>query len=136
MKTFVVSIPKSGTYMIRELLDRIGLVSSHLHVSERKTYDYSKVSIEKGRKQPGSCSTSMNLTKSIEQIPENSFAVGHLPYNKETIKILEPLNVLFLKRDFKETVISMMLFLLESGRVKRHNRDRDWSKNETRANNL
>ena len=44
MKTFVISIPKAGTYLIREILEHAGLGKSQLHVSESGTYDYSKIS--------------------------------------------------------------------------------------------
>ena len=126
MKTFVITIPKSGTYLMRELLEQIGLKSSYLHISERGTYDYSKVSLEKGRKNPQSCLKQMSLEESLNNIPENSFAVGHLTHTPRIIDLLSSFNVLFLKRDFKDTVLSRMLFLLQTGRANRQASDKIW----------
>ena len=126
MKTFVITIPKSGTYLMRELLEQIGLKASYLHISERGTYDYSKVSLEKGRKNPQSCLKQMTLKESLNNISENSFAVGHLTHTTRIVDLLDSFNVLFLKRDFKDTVLSRMLFLLQTGRANRQTSDKIW----------
>jgi len=125
-KTFVISIPKAGTYLMRELLDQIGLDSSHLHVSYQGTYDYSKVSIDEGRRRPRSCFTPMTIEQSINDIPENSFAVGHLPYSASLEKILDGFTIIFIGRDVKETVLSAMIFLLESGRAHLRPKEKPW----------
>lgn len=126
MKTFAITIPKAGTYLMRELLEQIGLKGSYLHISERGTNDYSKVTLEHGRKNPHVCFKKMTLEESLNNIPENSFAVGHLGYSPHTANLLSTFNVILLKRDFKETILSRMLFLLQTGRGNRQKESKFW----------
>ena len=126
MKAFIISIPKSGTYLLRELLEQLGLGKSHLHITESGTFDYSKVSYEVGRRNPRKCKTRMTLKESLDKIPENSFAVSHLTYTKEHTKLLKSFKVIFIGRDIKEVYLSYMVYQLETGRAERYHEDKCW----------
>jgi len=117
MKTIVVSTPKSGTYLMRELLDNIGLHSSYLHITMTGIYDYSKVSLEEGRSNPYSCFTACSLKKSLSSIKDNSFALSHLPCTDRNIELLSDFNIIYLTRDIKESILSFMLFSINTGRA-------------------
>ncbi len=127
MKTFIISVPKSGTYLMREILEQAGAGRSQLHISESGTYDYSKISYDLGRRQPNKCKTRMPLKDSLDLIPENSFAVGHLAYSEETAELLKDFNVLFIGRDIKAVYISFMIYQLETGRALRDPIDDVWA---------
>ncbi len=133
MKTFIISIPKSGTYLMREILEQAGAGHSQLHISESGTYDYSKISYELGRRQPNRCKTRMSLKDSLDRIPENSFAVGHLAYSEETVELLKDFNVLFIGRDIKAVYLSFMIYQLETGRALRDVQDRTWTSDNNPA---
>ena len=128
MKTFIISVPKSGTYLLREILEQAGAAPSQLHISESGTYDYSKISYELGRRQPNKCKTRMPLEESLALIPENSFAVGHLAYSPETADMLKDFNVLFVGRDIKEIYLSFMIYQIETGRALRDPIDDSWAR--------
>ena len=112
---------------MREILEQAGLGKSQLHISESGTYDYSKISYEEGRRKPNRCKTRMPLAESLAQIPENSFAVGHLAYSPETAELLKDFNVLFIGRDIKEVYLSFMIYQLETGRALRDPIDANWA---------
>ena len=119
MKTFIISVPKSGTYLMREILEQAGLGRSQLHISESGTYDYSKISYEDGRRKPNLCKTRMPLYESLAQIPDRSYAVGHLAYSPQTAELLKDYNVLWIGRDIKEIYLSFMIYQLETDRALR-----------------
>jgi len=125
MKTFLISIPKSGTYLMRELLSEI-LVDSHLHVIGGGVYDYSRVSVEEGRRNPQSCFIPMTFSDVLSFIPEGSFAMGHLGYSEDREKQLEGFRLLLMKRDFEECALSGMRWLLRTGRALKKYRNTDW----------
>lgn len=131
MKTFIISIPKSGTYLIREIMENAGFGKSHLHVSESGLFDYSKISFEEGRRNPRKCKTYMPLKVSLKKIPDNSFAVGHLMYSKEAINLLKDFNIIFIGRNPKEVYLSFMIYQLETGRALRYKEDLVWANEKT-----
>ncbi len=130
MKVFVISIPKSGTYLIREILEQFGFDRSYLHISETGTYDYSKISFDESRRNPQQCLSKMPLEKSLKNVPQNSFAVGHLKYSMTTAELLKDFNVIFIGRDVKETILSYMIYGLETGRALRNEADQIWISEE------
>lgn len=134
MKTFVISIPKAGTYLVREILEQAGLKKSQLHISESGTYDYSKISYKEGRRKPNKCKTRMPLAQSLKQIPNGSFAVGHLAHSPETIKLLKDFNVLFIGRSIKEVFLSFMVYQIETGRALRDPIDKKWARTKNFEN--
>ncbi len=118
---------------MREILEQAGAGKSQLHISETGTYDYSKISYELGRQRPNKCKTRMPLKDSLDQIPDNSFAVGHLAYSEETAKLLEDFNVLFIGRDIKAVYLSFMIYQLETGRALRDSQDATWANDSNPA---
>lgn len=126
MKAFVNSIPKSGTYLVRELLESLGCGKSHLHISERGTYDYSKITFEEGRRTPQKCLVRQRLLSSLNNIPNGSFAVGHLKYKSRVVEALKPFNIIFLCRAPKQTIISYLVYNIETGRALRDPYDKQW----------
>jgi len=120
VKTFVTSVPKSGTYLLRQILEIAGLGNHQLHISELGTYDYSKVSMATGRRSPTSCLVRMSLSSSLAAIPEGGFAVGHLECSEANRQALDGLRVIFITRNnLKDTVLSYMVHQIETGRALR-----------------
>lgn len=126
MKTIVISTPKSGTYLLREILESIGMPPSHLHLSVGGVHDYSKVSLEQGRANPSLCYTSQSLAKSLKDIPDNGYGLSHLFFNEATKKLLSDFNIIFVSRDIRGSLLSRMRFWLNTGRVDRNVRDTTW----------
>ena len=124
MRIFVVSIPKSGTYLLREILERMGFAASHRHISERGTYDYASISRQEGRSNPQKCLQRMPLKQSLQQVPEGSFAVGHLDFRH--YEALQEFEVIYLYRDLADTVLSYMIYVMETGRAWRSKADQVW----------
>jgi hypothetical protein len=128
MKTFVCSVPKSGTYLLRQILEFAGLGKHHLHISLHGTYDYSKISREVADRNPASCRTMMSIAESVNRIPEGGFAVGHLPCTKSTRKDLAGVRVVFVsRRNLKDTVLSYMVHQHSTERCERSKANLVWS---------
>ena len=67
------------------------------------------------------------LDKSLQRVKENSFAVGHIPYNSNTKRCLQPFKIILLDRNIHDAVMSHMIFQIESGRCDRYEHNRVWS---------
>lgn len=126
MKVFLITVPKAGTYLLSAIMQNMGVHRSHLHISDKGHNDYSRIPFEIRRKDPGKSFTEMPLAKSLSLVRDGSFAVGHLRHTAEAEEALQPFRLLFAGRKPKDTLLSRMLFLLESGRAHRWDKDRPW----------
>ena len=124
MKTFLISIPKSGTYLMREFLSEI-LVDSHIHITRGGIYDYSKVSVEEGRINKRSCFVPMTFANALVYIPDGSFGMGHLSCSHGIEEQLKGFRLIFIKRGFEECARSGMNWLLKTGRSRKY-QDQSW----------
>src|SRR5580700_5477984 len=84
-RVIVVSIPKSGTYLVAEFLKALGYRWTGMHLAELAYTDYSGSALEDARRDPGRFARSEPLSISLERIHAGDFAVGHLPFKADII---------------------------------------------------
>lgn len=113
----VVSLPKSGTYLVAELLKALGYRSTGMHLAENAYSDYSGAGIQEARRDPGRFARSEPLAKSLTRIQPGEFAVGHLPFNEATQEATARFKRLYLTRDLRTALISYMRFMHSTGRL-------------------
>jgi Sulfotransferase domain len=116
-RVIVVSIPKSGTYLVAECLKALGYRWTGMHLAESAYTDYSGSALEDARRDPGRFARSEPLSIALERIRAGDFAVGHLPCKDEIIEATRPFKRLFLARDLRTALISYMRFLHSTGRL-------------------
>jgi hypothetical protein len=116
-RVIVVSIPKSGTYLVAEFLKALGYRWTGMHLAELAYTDYSGSVLEDARRDPGRFARSEPLSISLERIHAGDFAVGHLPFKDEIIDATRPFKRLFLTRDLRAALISYMRFMHSTGRL-------------------
>jgi len=116
-RVIVVSIPKSGTYLVAELLKALGYRWTGMHLAETAYTDYSNSNLEQARQDPGRFARSEPLSTSLGRIRPGEFAVGHLPFKDEVIEATRPLKCLYVTRDLRSALISYMRFMHSTGRL-------------------
>jgi Sulfotransferase domain len=116
-RVIVVSIPKSGTYFVAELLKALGYRWTGMHLAETAYTDYSGSALEQARQDPGRFARSEPLSASLNRIHSGEFAVGHLPFKDEIVEAARPFKRLFVTRDLRLALISYMRFMQSTGRL-------------------
>lgn len=116
MKYFIISKPKSGTYLCSNILKILGLIQTFMHISEKYYHQYDPNNIEDGRLNPKKYQLSVPIEKSILKVPENSFAVGHLQPKKENLQLLVDFKKIFLHRNLEDRKMSAGRWTLETPR--------------------
>ncbi len=116
-RVIVVSIPKSGTYLVAEVLKALGYRWTGMHLSETAYTDYSGSTLEEARHDPGRFARSEALPASLARIRAGEFAVGHLPFKAEVLEMTSSFKRIYVTRDLRLALISYMRFLQTTGRL-------------------
>ncbi len=116
-RVVVVSMPKSGTYLVAELLKTLGYRWTGMHLAETAYTDYSGSRLQEAREDPGRFARSEPLGTALTRIHAGEFAVGHLPFKDDVIEATRPFRRLFVTRDLRSALISYMRFMQTTGRL-------------------
>jgi Sulfotransferase domain len=116
-RVIVVSIPKSGTYLVAELLKALGYRWTGMHLAETAYTDYGGSALDQARQDPGRFARSEPLSASLNRIHAGEFAVGHLPFKDDVVEATRPFKRLFVTRDLRVALISYMRFMQSTGRL-------------------
>jgi hypothetical protein len=116
-RVLLVSIPKSGTYLVAELLKALGYRWTGMHLAETAYTDYSGSALEEARREPGRFTRKEPLSTSLANIRAGEFAVGHLPFKPEIVEATRSFKRIYLTRDLRLALISYMRFMHSTGRL-------------------
>lgn len=112
----ICTIPKSGTYLFSELLDRLGCVPTRLHLSRHSLTDYRFASLRDAREDYERFQRELHLEDAVGLLRAGQFAVGHLACDDDFRKCLNPVKKIFTYRDLRDGLVSYMRFLASTGR--------------------
>ncbi len=113
----VISIPKSGTYLMTEILKNLGYSWTGMHLAEEAYTDYASANLEDARENPALFARSEPLTESLTRIGPGEFAVGHLPFRVPVLKETARFKRIYMTRDLRVALVSYMRFLRVTGRL-------------------
>lgn len=112
----VCTIPKSGTYLFSELLDRLGCVPTRLHLSRHSLTDYRFASLRDAREDYEKFQRELHLKDAVKLLLPGQFAVGHLACDEDFRECLKSVKKIFTYRDLRDGAVSYMRFLASTGR--------------------
>lgn len=115
MKTLIISMPKSGTYLCSNLLVEFGINQTYLHLNPR-TYQKYNSDIEQARQYPEKYTHKETFEKSLNLFGDNEFAVTHIPYTDKRNKITQNLKRILLVREKSEIMDSYRRWNSNTGR--------------------
>jgi len=119
MKVFIISHPKSGTYLCSNILIELGFKQTGLHLLNGKgyyKYDLFDESAMKQNKFKKYRKIGVSLIDNLKLIDEKSFAVGHIHYNKALCSHFQAFKLLYVSRDNNERIESYKRMNKEFGR--------------------
>lgn len=123
MRVFLTSQQKAGTYLGSNLLEELGFQNPLLHFEDVRPdqwryQKYNTKNIDDVRKRPANYTHHLNdpmrNLKSI--VPDNGFAVGHIPYSQHNKKVLEPFKIIVMMRPINECRQSMQRWKQKTGK--------------------
>jgi hypothetical protein len=115
-RVVIISIPKSGTYLVAEFLKKIGLYDTGIHLHDFGFTDYREKTIEEMVSNYRDFAKLFPLNKSINLLRPGNFAVGHISHNEENENLFKNVNKIFMIREIRVTMVSMMRWLSRPGR--------------------
>jgi hypothetical protein len=115
-RTVVLTIPKSGTYLIGAYLKKIGLIDTGVHLDDIGFTDYRNRSIQEMVESYRDFRKIYPLDRAVRLLRPGQFAVGHIGFNEKTVGDLCGTHVIFVSRELRSALISMMRWLSRPGR--------------------
>jgi len=115
-RALICSIPKSGTYLLGEILCTLGLRNTKIHLSRECYSDYSVGSREDHRRNPGRFTIQVPFDVCLPRIGLSAYALSHLAPDDRVLRACSNFRVFFLFRDIRDCAISYMRFLVDTGR--------------------
>lgn len=119
-RAFLVSMPKSGTYFIAEILGRLGLANAGVHLDEHGFTDYRQTAAGRDVADYTTLQHRLPLHKSVRLLADGQFAVGHLAHTTYTTTCLRGFRVVFSKRELRTALVSHMRYFMHPQRGLKH----------------
>ena len=116
-RIFILTVPKSGTYLIAKIFENFGIVNCGVHVATDIIQDNRFADEQILRVQPGIYTISAPLDISVDLICPGQFAFGHIPCSKNEQSLLGVFRKVFSFRDLRDVIISLVRYY-ESRKVK------------------
>jgi hypothetical protein len=122
-RVMVCSLPKAGTYLVGEVLRRLGSVATGFHYSDdgQMFTDYRFATREEARNEFGRFCHGVPLERTLPLVRPGQHAVSHLECTPRTRALLAGSKVVFVYRDLRDAVVSWLRFHIDTGREAKWN---------------
>ena len=98
MRYFIISLPKSGTYLAANLYQELGIDFSYIHYNVGGYTKYDPNNFEDSKKNPVKYTNKGPLIETIDLLGENQVAVGHIKHEPRFVELFKPLNKVLMTR--------------------------------------
>lgn len=122
-RAMVCSIPKAGTYLVGEVLRRLGSVAAGFHFSADGLMfmDARFATREEARNEFGRLCHAVPLERALPLVRPGQHAVSHLECTPRTREHLANFKVVFVHRDLRDALVSWLRFHQDTGREQQWN---------------
>lgn len=110
----VCSVPKAGTYLLGDLLVRLGYRDTKLHLGNPVSQDYRNAEPETALSQPNTFDSSILWPRILEEIKPGDFALSHI--SSSEVNALSLHRVIFLYRNLRDVLCAYARFVAKTGR--------------------
>jgi hypothetical protein len=112
----LLSVPKAGTYLLAEILRLLGSEPTHLHLAVDVLSDYRGATLQEQRDEYTRFTRPVPMTRAARLIQPGQFAVGHLPCSPDVKQTFEKFKKVFICRDLRDCLVSMLRFAVDTRR--------------------
>lgn len=113
-RVIVCSIPKSGTYLIGDLLAQLGYRDSGMHLGIEASQDYTDADPDLARSNPEVFNVDLPWPRPLERVGPGQFAVSHL--SPDVAAQLRDFNIVFVYRNLRDVLCSFCRWTAKTGR--------------------
>lgn len=110
-RVFLLTIPKSGTYLIAKILENMGIADCGVHIAIDHVQDNRFAQEEILKRQPWRYLVNMPFKDSTRLIRNGQLAFGHIPCTLETERVLEDFKKVVSYREMRDVIISLARYL-------------------------
>jgi len=104
-RAIVISIPKTGTYLVGELLKNLGYIFAGIHVNLNSLDDFRNATTMLPSEQ---VKRFVPLSDTVRLILDGQYIVGHVKYEKESKVLLSRYKKIFAYRDLRHAIVSRL----------------------------
>jgi hypothetical protein len=115
-RALIISMAKAGTYFVGAVLSALCFVDTHLHLWETGLHDYRWKTIDQMVRDYLKFEIALPIERSAGLIRPGQFAVGHLRFEPPARQAARGLRRLFVVRDLRDCLISLMRWFARDGR--------------------
>jgi hypothetical protein len=115
-RVILLTQPKAGTYLISEILRRLGLHQTYYHLGLDSLDAYDRHQLDQGRREPRRYRAAIPIEQAARIIRTGEFAVGHLPCCDRAADALADFRLVFCRREQRAALVSCMRFHHQTGR--------------------
>ncbi|MDO9607515.1 MAG: hypothetical protein Q7J26_03235 [Brevundimonas sp.] len=127
-KIIVATMPKSGTYLIANILKEMSIIDCEMHLSEYQYSDYRNLTPEEKIANVVDLTIHEPLEVAITKVMPGQFVVGHIPYTLEIDGLFGDFSKIISVRHPRSALVSAMRF--EERRIRANpnwlSGSRDW----------
>lgn len=116
-RVILVTNPKAGTYLLSEIVRRLGFEQTYLHLAMNRVIAYDPARMQEGRSTPTRFEINCPLHESVRLVRHGQFAASHLACNTESVSALAGALVVFATREIRSSIVSLMRFHSATGRA-------------------
>lgn len=109
-RVFVLTIPKSGTYLHAKLLGNMGVVDCGVHIAVDHIQDNRFADEKVLRREPWRYLVPVNFEVSAGLIQNGQFGFGHIPHYPEGEQIVRDFKKVFTYRELRDIIISLVRY--------------------------
>jgi hypothetical protein len=122
-RVLVCSVPKAGTYLVGEVIRRLGMVATGFHFAGDGLMfmDSRFATREEARNEFGRLCHAVPLERALPLVLPGQYAVSHLECTPRTTGLLSGFKVVFAYRDLRDALVSWMRFHQDTGREEQWN---------------
>lgn len=125
-KVVVSSLPKSGTYLLSNILKEFGFVDSGIHFGDMEYSNYKGADIKQARENPEWFRVPVPFNQAIQKLDCGEFAVGHFHHQFYQDCVANNVQVIHLSRNLKQCLYSFYYWILKTGRWTKAEQDSSW----------
>ncbi|HKQ32188.1 MAG TPA: hypothetical protein VJV40_03210, partial [Thermodesulfobacteriota bacterium] len=109
-RVFILTVPKSGTYLVAKLLDNLGVVDCGVHIATDFIQDNRFADENVLKREAWRYHVPIPFKISTKLIKNGQFAFGHIPYYLEGEQMLHGFKKIFTFRELRDTIISLVRY--------------------------
>jgi hypothetical protein len=109
-RVFILTVPKSGTYLIAKILENLGIVDCGVHIAIDHIQDNRFADEKVLKREAWKYYVPIPFKISTKLIKNGQFAFGHIPYYPEGEQMLRGFKKIFTFRELRDIIISLVRY--------------------------